>query len=200
MASTELDTDSALERAYNELSAADRPVTVQALRARAKVAQNTAATWLKARRAAQRPPSPVPDDVTTAMVEVLREQIVEPIWNRCAGLAEAQQKQAYADELLATHDALESARETAQNAETRLATAQSKIERLTEQLATAEAALADLRAFRDRWATEAETARAVAAEAKRLADQETAGRMKAEAQVDALREVLATLQPPEVSS
>lgn len=201
MASIKPDAESLLERAYDELTEANEPVTARALRGRAKVDMNAVTAWLKARRAAERPPSPVPDDITTAMVQILRDQIVEPIWARCAGLAEAQQKQAYADELLAAHDATASARADGERAEKRADALQAKHDRLSEQLAAAEQALDDARLAQgqllvdlDRAHADADRARTTAQDAERRASEASAAQLRAETELSTLREVLAVLK------
>jgi len=184
----------ALQQAHAELAASGEPVTARALRERAKVSMNTVTAWLKAKRAAERGPSPVPEDLTAQMTEVLRESIVEPIWLRCLEQAQAETAdhqaavaQQHADEVLAMADSLNSAQETLKVAEGRASAAEKDAAGLRERLAAAEAALADLRAMRDVWVTEAKTARRAAREAQALADKRTVELAAAQGEIAGLR-------------
>lgn len=202
MVPTKPEAELTLERAYSELSDAGQKITARALRGRAKVDMNTAAAWLRARRTADKPPSQVPDDIIATMVQVLHDQIVEPIWGRCMENAVAHLNQKHAEEVLAANDDAESARQDAERANRHAEALASKNDRLTAALAASDRALDDLRVAQGQWLADIERsredvdkARGEAEAARGRAEAAAASQLRAQAELSTLREVIETLRP-----
>lgn len=181
-----------LAAADEALTAKGVNVNASSLRSQVEVDHGSASRWLRQRRMAD---TAVPHGESSAFTATFVPSIVEPIWLRCAQLAEQKRSRAHLDEWLAAEDVLKLARQSQEIADKRATAAGSKVAQLTEARSS-EAAVADLRAFRDRWTDEAESAREAARAAKALADGAVAAQTRAEAESAALREVMAALRPP----
>lgn len=95
------DNDAALAAAYARLSDDDSvtgPITVRALREAAGVSSKSASDWLKAHRAAQKAPGPVPDDLASLVP-------LHDLWARAVRLARDEVHTKHVVALADAHDA-----------------------------------------------------------------------------------------------
>ena len=171
----------ALADAFAALSVEGKPVTVRALRERARVSTDAASEWLRANRPA-RDVSPVPTEVLS--------RVLDPLWSAAVSAARDEQAEAGAAEraelVAAEADALtEVATVTARAEEAEAATAalRRELAALTDRLAAAETARDEQSSRAATAVKDAETARAAAHAAELLA-------AEAQATARTLREIL----------
>ncbi len=181
MAAKSTTTAAALAEAFAALSVEGKPVTVRALRERAKVSTDAASAWLRTNRPTRDVP-PVPTDAL--------ERVLEPLWS--AAVAAARDEHAEADTaeraalVQAESDALTelaavTSRAEASDAE--VAQLHREVADLTNRLAAAEAA-------RDQQAGLAAAATREAAEAREAAHKAELSAAEAQATARTLREIL----------
>ena len=175
---------SALADAFAALSVEGKPVTVRALRERARVSTDAASEWLRTNRPA-RDVSPVPPDVLA--------RVFDPLWSAAVVAARDEQAEADAAEratlVQAEADALTdlaAATSRAEAAEAETARLGRELADLTARLSTTEAARAEQAALAAAATKDAADARAAAHSAELLA-------AEAQATARTLREVLDTV-------
>jgi hypothetical protein len=175
---------SALADAFAALSVEGKPVTVRALRERARVSTDAASEWLRTNRPA-RDASPVPADVLA--------RVLDPLWPAAVAAARDEQAEADAAEraalVRAEADALTdlaTATSRAETAEAQTAQLRRELAELTTRLAATQAARDDQTALASAATKDATDARAAAHTAELLATE-------AQATSRTLREVLDTM-------
>ncbi len=181
----------ALADAFAALTVEGKPVTVRALRERARVSTDAASEWLRANRPAR--------DVTPVPADVLG-RLLDPLWSAAVSAARDEQAEAGAAEraelVAAEADALaEVAAVTtrAEEAEADAAALRRELAALADRLAAAEAARDEQAARAAAAVKDADAARVAAHAAELLA-------AEAQATARTLREVLDTMRrvsPPE---
>lgn len=181
MAAKNIAAASALADAFAALSVEGRPVTVRALRERARVSTDAASEWLRTNRPA-RDVSPVPTETLA--------RVLDPLWSAAVAAARDEQAEADAAEravlVQAEADALAelaAATVRAEAAEDDAAQLRRELADLTTRLAATEAARDDQTALASAATKEATDARAAAHAAELLA-------AEAQATARTLREVL----------
>lgn len=175
---------SALADAFAALNVEGKPVTVRALRERARVSTDAASEWLRTNRPA-RDVSPVPADVLA--------RLLDPLWSAAVAAARDEQAEADAAEraalVRAEADALTdlaTATSRAQTAEAHTAQLRRELADLTTRLAAAQAARDEQAALTAAATSDATQARAAAHAAELLA-------AEAQATSRTLREILDTM-------
>lgn len=175
----------ALADAFAALTVEGKPVTVRALRERARVSTDAASEWLRANRPAR--------DVTPVPADVLG-RLLDPLWSAAVSAARDEQAEADAAEraelVAAEADALaEVAAVTtrAEEAEAGAAALRRELADLTARLTAAETA-------RDQQAAAAAAATAAAETARASAHAAELRAAEAQATARTLREVLDTLR------
>jgi hypothetical protein len=175
---------SALADAFAALSVEGKPVTVRALRERARVSTDAASEWLRTNRPT-RDVSPVPADVLA--------RVLDPLWSAAVAAARDEQAETDAAEraalIRAEADALTdlaAATARAETAEAQTAQLCRELAELTTRLAATETARDDQRALAAAAAKDATQARTAAHTAELLA-------AEAQATSRTLREVLDTM-------
>lgn len=175
---------SALADAFAALSVEGKPVTVRALRERARVSTDAASEWLRTNRPT-RDVSPVPSDVLA--------RVLDPLWSAAVAAARDEQAEADAAERAALVQAeaealadLATATSRAEAAEAETAQLRRELADLSTRLAAAEAARDEQTALAAAATKDATAARAAAHAAELLA-------AEAQATARTLREVLDTM-------
>jgi hypothetical protein len=175
---------SALADAFAALSVEGKPVTVRALRERARVSTDAASEWLRTNRPT-RDVSPVPADVLA--------RVLDPLWSAAVAAARDEHAETDAAEraalIRAEADALTdlaAATARAETAEAQTAQLCRELAELTTRLAATETARDDQRALAAAAAKDATQARTAAHTAELLA-------AEAQATSRTLREVLDTM-------
>lgn len=175
---------SALADAFAALSVEGKPVTVRALRERARVSTDAASEWLRTNRPS-RDVSPVPTDVLA--------RVFDPRWSAAVVAARDEQAEADAAERATLVQAEADALTDLAAAISRAEAAEAETARLSRELADLTARLSTTEAARDEQAALAAAATKDAADARATAH--SAELLAAEAQATArtLREVLDTV-------
>jgi uncharacterized membrane protein YqiK len=175
---------SALADAFAALSVEGKPVTVRALRERARVSTDAASQWLRTNRPT-RDVSPVPTDVLA--------RVLDPLWSAAVAAARDEQAEADAAEraALVTAEAdaladLAAATSRAEAAEAQTAQLRRELADLSTRLAAAEAARDEQTALAAAATKDATAARTATHAAELLA-------AEAQATARTLREVLDTM-------
>ena len=175
---------SALADAFAALSMEGKPVTVRALRERARVSTDAASEWLRTNRPT-RDVSPVPTDVLA--------RVLDPLWSAAVAAARDEQAEADAAERAALVQAeadaltdLAAATSRAEAAEAETARLRREIADLTTRLVTTEAARDEQAALVAAATQDAATARAATHAAELIA-------AEAQATARTLREALDTI-------
>lgn len=176
---------SALADAFAALSVEGKPVTVRALRERAKVSTDAASEWLRANRPARDVPA-VPADVLA--------RVLDPLWSAAVTAARDEQAEADAADraalVAAEADALaevDAERTRAAAAEAEAASLRRELTELAARIAAAESARDEETGRAAAAIKDAETARAAAHAAELVA-------AEAQATARTLRDVLDTLK------
>ena len=161
-----------------------KPVTVRALRERARVSTDAASDWLRTNRPARDVPA-VPSDVLA--------QVLDPLWSAAVTAARDEQAEADATDRAALVQAETDALTELAAATSRAGAAEAEVAQLRRELADLTTRLAAADAARDEQAALAATATHEAATARAAAH--TAELLATEAQATArtLREVLDTV-------
>lgn len=175
---------SALADAFAALSVEGKPVTVRALRERARVSTDAASQWLRTNRPT-RDVSPVPTDVLA--------RVLDPLWSAAVAAARDEQAETDAAERAALVQAEAEALADLAAATTRAEAAEAQTAQLRRELADLSTRLAAAEAARDEQSALAAAATKDATAARAAAH--TAELLAAEAQATArtLREVLDTM-------
>ena len=173
-----------LAEAFAALSVEGKPVTVRALRERARVSTDAAGEWLRANRPA-RGMSPVPADVLA--------RLLDPLWSAAVTAARDEQTDAEAAERAALVQAEADALAEAAAAAARAEAAAAEITRLRHELDTLTAHLAAAEAARDEQAAQAAAAAKDAETARTAAHTADLRATEAHATARTLREILDTL-------
>lgn len=173
-----------LADAFAALSVEGKPVTVRALRERARVSTDAASEWLRTNRPA-RDVSPVPAEVLV--------RVLDPLWSAAVVAARDEQAEADAGERAALVAAEADALTDLAAAITRAEAAEAQTAQLRRELADLSTRLGAIEAARDEQAALAAAATKDASDARAAAH--TAELLAAEAQATArtLREVLDTV-------
>ncbi len=179
-------TAAALADAFAELTVEGAPVTVRALRERARVSTDSAAAWLRTNR----PARDVPDMPADALASVL-----DPLWSAAVSAARDEAAETAATERAALIAAEADALAEAQTAVTRAETAEAQLAELRRDVQTLTDRLAAAEASRDQHEAAAAAAGA-AAEAARVHDHaEDLRAADATATARTLRDILDTYTP-----
>ncbi len=175
----------ALADAFAELAVEGRPVTVRALRERARVSTDAASAWLRANRPA-RDVSPVPAEVLA--------RVLDPLWSAAVSAARDEAAEADAAERAALVDAEAAALADAAAATARAHAAEARIEALTRDLEAMATRLADAKAAREQAAAAAATAGAEADTARQAAHTAELRAADATATARTLRDIIDTIK------
>lgn len=178
MASKNTAAASSLADAFAALSVEGKPVTVRALRERARVSTDAASEWLRTNRPTRYVP-PAPADVLA--------RVLEPLWSAAVAVARDEQAEAGAADRDALVQAEAAALTELAGALSRADSAEAENTRLLRELAAAESEKDELAARAAAAVKEAADARAAAHTAELLA-------AEAQATARTLREVLDTLR------
>ena len=175
---------SALADAFAALSMEGKPVTVRALRERARVSTDASSAWLRANRPTRDVP-PLPTDVLG--------RVLEPLWSAAVAAARDEQAESDAAERAALVQAEADALTDLAEATSRAGAAEAETARLRRELADLTTRLADAEAARAEQAALAAAATQDATGARAAAH--AAELLAAEAQATArtLREALDTI-------
>lgn len=174
-------TAAALADAFAALAVEGRPVTVRALRERAKVSTDAASAWLRANRPTLDVP-PVPADAL--------ERVLQPLWSAAVAAARDEQAEADATERAALVQAEADALTDLEAMTVRAEAAEAELKGIRRKLDDLSARLADAEAARDEQAALAAAATQDATAARATAHAAELAAAEARATARTLREIL----------
>ena len=174
-------TAAALADAFAALSVEGKPVTVRALRERAKVSTDAASAWLRTNRPARDVP-PVPADAL--------ERVLLPLWSAAVAAARDEHAEADTAERAALIQAEADALTEVAAATSRAQASEAEVAHLRREVADLSTRLAQVEADRERQAGLAAAATREAIEAREAAHKAELSAAEAQATARTLREVL----------
>ena len=181
MAAKSTTTAAALANAFAALSVEGKPVTVRALRERAKVSTDAASAWLRTNRPTRDVP-PVPTDVLA--------RVLDPLWSAAVTAARDEQAEADATERAALVQAEADALTELAAATSRADAAEADMAQLRREVADLTTRLAEAEAAREQQLAIAAAVTREAAEAREAAHKAELSAAEAQATARTLREIL----------